>query len=265
MSDAGIAPILLRSRDQNVITLQLNRPEKYNTLSEAMLEALQHALDEIAGDPHARAVVISGAGKAFCAGHDLREMRGTADISYYEALFAKCSGVMQSIVSLPVPVIARVHGIATAAGCQLVASCDLAIATKSARFAVSGVNLGLFCSTPSVALSRNVPAKQAFDMLVTGAFIDADAALARGLVSEVVNDDRLDEALGAKIAAILTKDPQAIRYGKAAFQAQRHLPLAEAYALTGGIMASNMMEPDTQEAIDAFLEKRPAKLSFRLE
>lgn len=265
MSNRGAEPILVKTSDRGVTTLCLNRPEKFNTLSEAMLDALQDALGEIAGDPHARAVVISGAGKAFCAGHDLREMRGTPDRAYYEELFAKCSRVMQSIVSLPVPVMARVHGIATAAGCQLVASCDLAIAAKSARFAVSGVNLGLFCSTPSVALSRNVSAKQAFDMLVTGEFIDADTALARGLVSEVADDKGLDEAVRTKIAAILTKDPQAIRYGKAAFQAQRHLPLADAYALTGGVMARNMMEPDTQEAIDAFLEKRPAKLSFRSE
>jgi enoyl-CoA hydratase/carnithine racemase len=265
MSNSGVEPILLKASDKGVTTLCLNRPEKFNTLSEAMLDALQDALEEIADDPDARCVVISGAGKAFCAGHDLREMRGTPDLAYYEELFAKCSRVMQSVVGLPVPVIARVHGIATAAGCQLVASCDLAIAAKSARFAVSGVNLGLFCSTPSVALSRNVPAKQAFDMLVTGAFIDADAALARDLVSEVADDDRLDEAVGAKVATILAKDPQAVRYGKAAFQAQRHLPLADAYALTGGVMARNMMEPDTQEAIDAFLEKRPAKLSFRSE
>jgi enoyl-CoA hydratase/carnithine racemase len=265
MSNSGLEPVLIRTTEKGVTTLCLNRPEKFNTLSEAMLESLQDALDEVSSDPKARAVVISGAGKAFCAGHDLREMRGTPDIAYYEALFAKCSKVMQSIVGLPVPVIARARGIATAAGCQLVASCDLAIAARSARFAVSGVNVGLFCSTPAVALSRNVPAKHAFDMLVTGDFIDADTALSRGLVSEVVDDDRLDAAVSAKVAAILCKDPRAIRYGKAAFHAQRQLPLADAYALTGGVMARNMMEPNTQEAIDAFLEKRPAALSFRSE
>jgi enoyl-CoA hydratase/carnithine racemase len=265
MSEAGIAPILLRSRDQNVVTLQLNRPEKYNTLSQAMLGALEDALDEAAADPDVRCVVISGAGKAFCAGHDLREMRSHLDQAYHQSLFARCSRVMETIVRLPVPVIAKVHGIATAAGCQLVASCDLAIAAKSARFAVSGVNLGLFCSTPAVALSRNVAAKQAFDMLITGDFVSAGKAVEIGLINQAVEDGELEAAVDAKLAAILSKDPQAIRYGKAAFQAQRQLSLSDAYALTSDVMACNMMEPDTQEAIDAFLEKRPAKLSFRLE
>jgi enoyl-CoA hydratase/carnithine racemase len=263
MSNAGIAPILLSRRDQNAVTLQLNRPEKYNTLSQAMLEALQGALDEIAADPDVRCVVISGAGKAFCAGHDLREMRSHPDQAYHQLLFARCSGVMESIVRLPVPVIAKVHGIATAAGCQLVASCDLAIASKSARFAVSGVNLGLFCSTPAVALSRNVAAKHAFDMLVTGEFVSAARAVEIGLINQVVEDSELDTAIEAKVATILSKDPRAIRLGKAAFHAQRQLSLSDAYALTSDVMACNMMEPDTQEAIDAFLEKRTAKVSFR--
>jgi enoyl-CoA hydratase/carnithine racemase len=261
--NAGVGPILLTSRDNGVVTLCLNRPDKFNTLSEAMLGALQDALDEIAADQNARCVVISGAGKAFCAGHDLREMRGQPDFGYYQTLFAQCSRVMESIVSLPVPVIAKVHGIATAAGCQLVASCDLAIASKSARFAVSGVNLGLFCSTPAVALSRNVAAKHAFDMLVTGEFIDADRALEIGLINQAVEDSDLDAAVDAKVTAILSRDPKAIRLGKAAFYRQRRLSLTEAYSLTSEVMACNMMELDTQEAIDAFLEKRPAKLSFR--
>jgi enoyl-CoA hydratase/carnithine racemase len=258
-------PILLRGRERDAVTLQLNRPEKYNTLSEAMLEALQGAMDEIAADPNVRCVVISGAGKAFCAGHDLREMRSHPDQAYHQSLFARCSRVMESIVRLPVPVIAKVHGTATAAGCQLVASCDLAIASKSARFAVSGVNLGLFCSTPAVALSRNVAAKQAFGMLVTGEFVSADRAVEIGLINQAVEDGDLDAAVDAKVATILSKDPKAIRLGKAAFQAQRQLSLSDAYALTSDVMACNMMEPDTQEAIDAFLEKRQAKLSFRSE
>lgn len=262
MSNAGIEPILLKSRQADVVTLRLNRPEKYNTLSLAMLEAVQGAMDEIAIDRNVRCVVISGAGKAFCAGHDLREMRGNPDQAYHQSLFARCSRFMESIVNSPVPVIAKVHGIATAAGCQLVASCDVAIASKLARFAVSGVNLGLFCSTPAVALSRNVGAKQAFDMLVTGDFVSADRAVEIGLINQTVEDSELDSAVNAKVSAILSKDPKAVRFGKAAFQAQRQLSLSDAYALTSEVMACNMMEPDTQEAIDAFLEKRPAKLSF---
>jgi enoyl-CoA hydratase/carnithine racemase len=265
MSATDKEPILLKSRERNAVTLQLNRPDKYNTLSEAMLNALQGAFDEIAADPDVRCVVISGAGKAFCAGHDLREMRGHPEQAYHQPLFACCSRVMESIVKLPVPVIARVHGIATAAGCQLVASCDLAIASKSARFAVSGVNLGLFCSTPAVALSRNVAAKQAFDMLVTGEFVGADRAVEIGLINQAVDDSDLDTAVEAKVATILSKDPKAIRLGKAAFQAQRQLSLTDAYALTSDVMACNMMGPDTQEAIDAFLEKRPARLRFQSE
>jgi enoyl-CoA hydratase/carnithine racemase len=265
MTNTGAKQILLNTSENGVTRLRLNRPDKFNTLSEAMLDALQESLDAVLTDPDARCVVISGAGRAFCAGHDLREMRGTPEFTYYQALFAKCSKVMQSIVNLPVPVIARVHGIATAAGCQLVASCDLAIAGKSARFAVSGINVGLFCSTPSVALSRNIAAKHVFAMLVTGEFIDAQTAITRGLINESVDDDKLDAAVDAKIAVILKKDPQAMRYGKAAFHAHRQLPLADAYALTGDIMARNMMEPDTQEAIDAFLQKRAAALSFRSE
>ena len=248
---------------EGVITLHLNRPEKFNALSDGLLLALQNALDEIAADPAARCVIISGAGKAFCAGHDLAEIRATSDIARHRDLFARCSNVMQSIVNLPVPVIAKVHGVATAAGCQLVASCDLAIAAHSARFAVSGVNLGLFCSTPAVALSRNVSAKNAFDMLVTGEFISSAQALAYGLINQTVPDIELDAAIDAKVAAILSKDPAAIRYGKALFQKQRQLPLPDAYKLACEIMAQNMMEPDTTEAVDAFLQKRHADLSFK--
>ena len=258
-----VEPVLLQSSNRGVISLRLNRPAKFNTLSRELLIALQNALETIANDPNARCLVISGAGKAFCAGHDLGEMRRSNDAEGCRSLFSQCSAVMQSLVNLPVPVIARVHGIATAAGCQLVASCDLAIAGKSARFAVSGINLGLFCSTPAVALSRNVSAKNAFDMLVTGDFIDAETAVAYGLINQAVNDNALDEAIATKVESILAKDPKAVRYGKALFSAQRGLPLADAYALAGDVMARNMMEPDTGEAIDAFLEKRPAKLAFR--
>ena len=262
MSNTGLEPILLVSEARGVTTLRLNRPVRLNTLSEAMLDALQDALDEVASTADARCVVISGAGKAFCAGHDLKEMRGTPDLGYYRALFAQCSKVMQSIAALPVPVVARVHGIATAAGCQLVASCDLAIASRSAKFAVSGINVGLFCSTPAVALSRNVLAKNAFDMLVTGEFVDAETAVRYGLINEAVNDEALDAAVAAKVEAILSKDPVSICYGKHSFNAQKKMPLAEAYAHSGEVMARNMMELDTCEGIDAFLEKRPSKAGF---
>jgi enoyl-CoA hydratase/carnithine racemase len=206
-----------------------------------------------------RCVVIAAKGKAFCAGHDLREMRGKPELAYYQALFSRCSRVMQAIQALPVPVIARVHGIATAAGCQLVASCDLAIAAQSARFAVSGINVGLFCSTPSVALSRNMSTKRAFDMLVTGRFVDAATAADWGLINEAVADDALDAAIEHKTAEILAKSPAAVRYGKDMFYRQRQMALADAYAYAGDVMARNMMEEDAGEGIDAFLEKRPPK------
>lgn len=258
-----IEPILRVTTREGVTTLHLNRPKKFNALSDDLLSALLDALDAIGTDTAARCVVISGEGKAFCAGHDLAEMSARAAIDYHRDLFARCSNVMQSIVNLPVPVIAKVHGIATAAGCQLVASCDLAIAAHTARFAVSGVNLGLFCSTPAVALSRNISTKKAFEMLVTGEFISAEQAITYGLVNQVVPDADLDAAIAAKVESILSKDPVAIRYGKALFQKQRQLPLPQAYALASEVMAQNMMEPDTIEGIDAFLQKRHADLSFK--
>ncbi|CAM5765537.1 enoyl-CoA hydratase [Labrys miyagiensis] len=251
-------PLLREDRD-GVVTLRLNRPHQYNALSQAVLEALQHELDALAVDEKVRCVVLAAAGKAFCAGHDLREMNGTRRLDYYQALFAQCSRVMQGLQALPVPVIARVHGIATAAGCQLVASCDLAIASHAARFAVSGINVGLFCSTPSVALSRNVSTKRAFDMLVTGRFIDAATAADWGLVNQAVPDEELDAAVAAKVEEILAKSPVAVRYGKRMFYRQREMDLADAYAYAGDVMARNMMEEDADEGIRAFLEKRPAK------
>ncbi|WP_448951978.1 enoyl-CoA hydratase [Labrys neptuniae] len=251
--------LLLRQDRAGVTTLTLNRPQQFNALSEAMLEALQRALEEIAGDRTVRCVVLAANGKAFCAGHDLRQMHANRRLDYYQALFAQCSRVMQAIQALPVPVIARVHGIATAAGCQLVASCDLAIASEAARFAVSGINVGLFCSTPAVALSRNVSTKRAFDMLVTGRFIDAATAADWGLINQAVSEAELDAAVAAKTAEILAKSPAAVRYGKQMFYRQRQMTLSEAYAFAGEVMARNMMEEDADEGVAAFLEKRPAR------
>lgn len=247
---------LLREKRGGVVFLTMNNPSKFNLLSESMLQALQDELDEIREDTSTKCLVIAGAGKAFCAGHDLKEMRASAEFDYYKALFRTCSQVMQSIVALPVPVIARVQGIAAAAGCQLVASCDLAIASQAARFAVSGINVGLFCSTPAVALSRSISSKRAFDMLCSGSFIDAETALDWGLISQVVAEHELDEAIEDKLQQILSKSSKAIRYGKSMFHAQRQMLLADAYSLAGDVMARNMMEPDTSEGIDAFLEKR---------
>lgn len=245
-----------RREDRGVVTLVLNRPDQFNALSVAMLSALQGHLDALQSDPAVRCVVLAAAGKAFCAGHDLREMHGTPQLEWYENLFMRCSRVMQTIQSLPVPVIARVQGIATAAGCQLVASCDLAIAARSARFAVSGINVGLFCATPAVALSRNVTTKRAFEMLISGRFIDADSAAAWGLVNEAVDDEKLDEAVIQMVDTISAKSPAAVRHGKRVFYRQRELELSQAYALASSVMAENMMEEDAREGISAFLEKR---------
>lgn len=248
--------VLLREERDGAIHLTLNRPQRFNTLSEALLAALQRELDAIAADPAARCVVIGANGRGFCAGHDLREMRAHPDHAYYRDLFRRCGRVMQGIVALPVPVIAKVQGMATAAGCQLVASCDLAIAARSASFAVSGINVGLFCSTPAVALSRNITPKRAFDMLVTGDFIDAETALDWGLLSDVADDADLDAAVARKVGQILDKSPTAVRYGKAMFHPQRQMPLADAYDFAGNVMAENMMSHDAGEGIDAFLAKR---------
>jgi enoyl-CoA hydratase/carnithine racemase len=252
------APPVLSARAGGVVTLTLNRPAQFNALSEEMLAGLQDALDGVAADESVRCVVLAAAGRAFCAGHDLKQMRANPSEAYYQALFARCSRVMQGIVSLPVPVIARVHGMATAAGCQLVATCDLAVAGESATFAVSGINVGLFCSTPAVALSRNVPPKRALDMLMTGRFIEADEALAIGLISRVAPDAGLDEAVGAVTDAICAKSAVAVRTGKAMFARQAGMPLADAYAYAGQVMAANMMAEDAGEGIDAFIAKRAA-------
>ncbi|MFN4003369.1 MAG: enoyl-CoA hydratase [Hylemonella sp.] len=251
-------PILLSQRDaRGVVTLTLNRAQAFNALSEAMLQALQTELDRLAQDESVRVVVIGGAGKAFCAGHDLREMRAQPSQDYYERLFAQCARVMLAIQRLPVPVIARVHGIATAAGCQLVAMCDLAVAAREARFAVSGVNLGLFCSTPSVALARNVPRKFAFEMLVTGQFISAEQAQARGLVNRVVDADALDAEVQALVDAIVAKPRVALAMGKALFYRQLETGIEQAYDDACQTMACNMMDDSALEGVQAFIEKRP--------
>ncbi|UXZ54159.1 enoyl-CoA hydratase [Halomonas sp. 7T] len=255
--------LLHRTDHQGVITLTLNQPERFNALSEAMLEALQTALEEIAQDEQVRCVVLAASGKAFCAGHDLKQMRANPDKAYYQVLFARCGAVMQAIVNLPVPVIAKVQGIATAAGCQLVASCDLAVAASSARFAVSGINVGLFCSTPAVALSRNVSQKRAMEMLLTGEFISAAQAAEWGLINRVAEDDALDSAVDALTASICAKSAVAVRTGKAMFARQLTMPLDEAYAFAGETMACNMLADDVSEGIDAFIAKRPPQWRHR--
>ncbi len=251
-----VESVLLREDKGGVVTLTLNRPAQFNSLSRELLAALQDELERIATDPQARVVVIAGAGKAFCAGHDLKEMRSDASKEFQRALFDQCSRVMTTVVSIPQPVIARVHGIATAAGCQLVATCDLAVASENARFAVSGVNLGLFCSTPSVALARNVGRKHAMEMLLTGDFIDAKTALERGLVNRVVAPEQLDAELGKLAGAILAKTPVAIGIGKRLFYQQLEQGLSGAYALASEAMACNMVSEDAKEGIDAFIDKR---------
>ncbi len=253
-------PLVLRRQDsRGAVTLTLNRPQAYNVLSEALLGALQRELDSIATDESLRVVVLTGAGKAFCAGHDLREMRAQPSQEYYARLFAQCSRVMLSLTRLPVPVIAQVQGIATAAGCQLVAQCDLAVASSTARFAVSGVNLGLFCSTPAVPLSRNVARKRAFEMLVTGEFIDAREALSRGLVNQVVEPADLEAQTERLVASIVAKPRVAVAMGKELFYRQAELGLAGAYAAAGETMACNMMEEAALEGVQAFIEKRPPR------
>lgn len=253
-------PLVLHEIDsRGVVTLTLNRPEAFNALSEGLLEALQAALDRVAADERARVVVIAAAGKAFCAGHDLKEMRAEPSQAYYERLFAQCGRMMMAIQKLPVPVVARVQGIATAAGCQLVAMCDLAVAARGTRFAVSGVNLGLFCSTPSVALSRNLPRKAAFEMLVTGDFIDADEARARGLVNRVAEPAELDAELERLVARIVAKPKVALAMGKQLFYRQLETGIEAAYDDAGRTMACNMMDVSALEGVQAFIEKRPPR------
>ncbi len=248
--------VLQERSDDGVVTLTLNRPDAFNALSEAMLHALQVALDGLADDPAVRVVVLAAAGKAFCAGHDLKQMRAEPSLAYYERLFASCTRMMLSVQRLPVPVIAKVQGMATAAGCQLVAMCDLAVAASDARFAVSGINFGLFCSTPSVALSRNLGRKAAFEMLVTGEFIGADEALSKGLVNRVAAPEELDAAVAALTSAIVAKPRVGLAMGKALFYRQLEIGIEAAYADAGATMANNMMEASALEGVQAFIEKR---------
>lgn len=248
--------LLLRHDHDGVVTLTLNRPNQFNALSTELLDALQAELDELGADEAARVVVIAGAGKAFCAGHDLKQMRANHDKCYMQKLFKQCGRVMTTLTELPQPVIARVHGIATAAGCQLVASCDLAVAADVARFAVSGINVGLFCSTPAVALSRNLGRKQALEMLLTGEFIDALEAQRRGLVNRVVPADALDAEIKRLTDSICAKSQTAITMGKQLFYRQLEMGLAGAYQLAGETMACNMMTDDAVSGIDGFMNKK---------
>jgi len=252
-------PVVLCSQDERgVVTLTLNRPHAFNALSETVLAELQREFEAIAKEESVRVVVLSAGGKAFCAGHDLKEMRAKPSLQYYEGLFNQCSEMMLGIQRLPVPVIARIQGIATAAGCQLVAMCDLAVAASTAKFAVSGVNLGLFCSAPGVALSRNLLRKAAFEMLVTGEFISADEAKVRGLINRVVEPEQLDAEVEKLVAAIIAKPRVAVAIGKEFFYRQIELDIASAYQAAARAMASNMMNEAALEGVQAFIDKRPA-------
>jgi enoyl-CoA hydratase/carnithine racemase len=254
-------PLVLQRRSSGVAYLMLNRPAQYNALSEEMLAALHETFESLAVDSKVRAVVLGGAGRAFCAGHDLKQMQANRNLEYYRQLFDDCNRLMMRIQALPQPVIARVHGLATAAGCQLVAICDLAVAAADASFAVSGVNIGLFCATPSVPLSRNVGRKAAFEMLVTGEFIDAATAMQRGLVNRCVPAERLDREIDALTAAIVAKPPGVIAAGKALFYAQLELGIMPAFEIAGQTMACSLVEDIAQEGVAAFVEKRPPKWS----
>lgn len=256
-NNSEMAQALILRRDQGgVATLTLNRARQYNALSESMLNALLAELESIAADESVRVVVIAAAGKAFSAGHDLKEMRANRDQAYYTALFDLCSKMMMTINRLPQPVIAKVQGIATAAGCQLVAACDLAVAADTARFATSGIRVGLFCSTPAVAVSRNLSRKQAMEMLLTGEFIDAQTAVARGLINRAVPLDELDAAVRELVDAITSKSSLAVATGKQMFYRQLEMGMAGAYQYASEVMACNMMADDVVEGIDAFLQKR---------
>ena len=256
------APLILHHNEGGIATLTLNAPANLNALSDAMLAALKATFTDLACDPATRVIILRGAGKAFCAGHDLKEMqagRAAPDKgrAYFTRLFADCSAVMQMIPALPQPVIAEVHGIATAAGCQLVASCDLAVAAEGTRFGVNGVNIGLFCSTPMVALSRNVPRKVAFEMLTTGQFIDTTRAEAVGLINRTAAADRLQTETEGLARLLASKLTGAVKIGKRAFYEQLEMPLAAAYDHAAAVMVENMLWRDTEEGISAFLEKRP--------
>lgn len=255
--------LLERQDHDGVATLTLSRPDAYNSLSMELMQALHAELDAIADDLSIRCVVIKGSGKGFCAGHDLKQMLGEGEENYYRCTFQTCSGLMQRIVSLPVPVIAQIHGVATAAGCQLVATADLAVAADNARFATPGVNIGLFCSTPMVALSRAVAPKHAMEMLLTGELISAERAFDIGLVNRLVPEAELDQAVADLAGKIASKSRRTLQIGKQAFFRQRELPLAEAYDACSEVMVDNMLTPDAQEGIDAFITKRKPEWTHR--
>lgn len=258
--DVAVSPLVLREVSEGVATLTLNRGDRFNALSQAMIAALQVEIDRIAMDSSVRAVIIAGAGKGFCAGHDLKELRAHSapdDGAWQKAMFGACSAMMLSLTRLPQPVIARVHGIATAAGCQLVSMCDLAVAAEHARFALPGVNVGVFCTTPAVGVARNVGRKRAMEMLLTGETIDAATALDWGLINQVVPAAELDAAIARFTDIIGKRSATVVGMGKRAFYEQIERDIAEAYALAGDAMACNVLEPDAREGIDAFLGKRP--------
>ncbi|GAA6143467.1 enoyl-CoA hydratase [Hydrogenophaga sp. 5NK40-0174] len=247
----------LQRDDRGVYTLMLNQPRAFNALSSAMLAQLQTAVDTVKSDDSARVLVIASTGKAFCAGHDLKEMRAHPEHDWYKQLFDQCTRFMMSLRALEVPVIARVHALATAAGCQLVAQCDLAVAADAASFGVNGIDVGLFCSTPSVALSRNMQPKQAMEMLLTGGFISAQEARERGLVNRVVPVESLDETVAQLVDQIVAKPREAIAMGKVLFYRQLETGMGSAYQLAGHTMACNMMADVAQEGVQAFIDKRP--------
>lgn len=249
-------PLVLRTDRNGVTTLTLNRPKQFNALSQAVLTALQTELDAIAQDASIRVVVIAAAGKAFCAGHDLKEMRSHTDKAFHNALFDQCGHMMMTINRLPQPVIAKVQGLATAAGCQLVAACDLAVAADTAQFATSGIRVGLFCSTPAVAVSRNLSRKKALEILLTGEFIDAQTAVQEGLLNRAVPADQLDAAVQQLIDAIVAKSSFAVTSGKQMFYKQLEMGMEDAYAYASEVMACDMMAEDAGEGIDAFMQKR---------
>ncbi|MEP7084845.1 MAG: enoyl-CoA hydratase [Betaproteobacteria bacterium] len=253
---ATIAPLVLRTDSDGIATLTLNRPRQFNALSKAMLERLQAALDAIAADPAIRVVVLTGAGANFCAGHDLKEMLDNSNEAFIGGLFAQCCEVMLTLARIPQPVIARVNGIATAAGCQLVAACDLAVAASDARFATSGINFGLFCATPSVPVARNVSRKQAFEMVFTGEFIDAPTARSWGLINRVAAADMLDAEVLRLAQPLMEKPAGVVADGKRFFYSQIEQDVVAAYRMATAHITRNMLDDAAQEGVAAFIEKR---------
>lgn len=255
--EAGLAPYVLTEARDGICTVTMNRGDRFNPLSTSMIAALDATFDAIAADPGVRVVVLTGAGRAFCAGHDLTEMRAHIDHAWQRALFDQCTSMMTKMIRMPQPVIARVQGAAAAAGCQLVSMCDLAVAADHAKFGLSGINAGIFCTTPSVGVTRNVPRKRAMELLLTGELIDAQTASAWGLVNRVVPVGELDAAVASLAQTILRKSAAVVAMGKRAFYAQVEQSMQSAYDVAAETMACNMLEPDAAEGIDAFLAKRP--------